>query len=142
MADNIDIRDASGVTQVVGTDDISGVHYQRVKVTYGPDGQVIEVSPSNPLPSISVFRGSVRALAVTVGTSAVALPSSALSNRKIWIVVNLSNQVLYLGDSSVTTTTGFPIQPGAGWQLALGPEVTIYGICASGSNDIRILEVS
>ena len=38
MADNVAISAGSGTT--VGTDEVSLVHYQRVKVVWGPDGTV------------------------------------------------------------------------------------------------------
>lgn len=49
MTDNVPITPGSGAS--VATDDIGGVHYQRVKVCYGTDGNFTEVSTSNPLPT-------------------------------------------------------------------------------------------
>lgn len=48
MADNVGVTPGSGVT--VATDDIGGVQYQRVKVTFGTDGSATDASSSNPLP--------------------------------------------------------------------------------------------
>lgn len=49
MADNVPITAGSGTD--VGTDDISSVHYQRVKVIQGEDGTNDgDVSRANPLP--------------------------------------------------------------------------------------------
>lgn len=42
MADNIAITQGAGTT--VATDDIGGVHYQRVKPTLGADGTAVDVS--------------------------------------------------------------------------------------------------
>lgn len=53
MADNVTIP-ASGTgtaTPVVATDDIGGVHYQRVKLTWGADGTANDASASNPVPT-------------------------------------------------------------------------------------------
>ena len=49
MTDNVAITAGSGTT--IATDDISGVHYQRVKVTWGADGTGNDASTSNPLPT-------------------------------------------------------------------------------------------
>lgn len=42
MADNVTITQGSGTT--IATDDIGGVHYQRVKPTLGADGTAVDVS--------------------------------------------------------------------------------------------------
>lgn len=49
MADNVTLNPGTGGA-VVASDNIAGVQYQRVKVTYGPDGAASDVSATNPLP--------------------------------------------------------------------------------------------
>jgi len=46
LADNITISGG-----IVATDDISGVHVQRVKATWGADGTATDVSAAAPLPT-------------------------------------------------------------------------------------------
>lgn len=48
MADNVAITAGTGTT--VATDEVGGVHYQRVKVAHGADGAATDVSTSSPLP--------------------------------------------------------------------------------------------
>lgn len=48
MADNVPITAGTGTD--IATDLIAGVHYQRVKVTFGTDGSSTDASSSNPLP--------------------------------------------------------------------------------------------
>jgi len=48
MADNIQVTQGTGT--VMATDDISGVQYPRVKVSWGVDGSAVDASASNPLP--------------------------------------------------------------------------------------------
>jgi hypothetical protein len=50
MADNIDIKDASGATITVGSDQVAGIQYPRHKLVWGADGTVNDASASNPLP--------------------------------------------------------------------------------------------
>lgn len=50
MADNISITPGSGNS--VATDDIGGIHYQRVKITSGADGTATDVSAAAPLPTV------------------------------------------------------------------------------------------
>lgn len=51
MADN-DPKASSAGTLSVATDDISGVHYQRVKVNFGDNGEATDVSSTDPLPTV------------------------------------------------------------------------------------------
>jgi len=51
MADNIGYTPGSGAT--VAADEIGGVLYQRVKPAWGVDGTVVDVSDTNPLPTVS-----------------------------------------------------------------------------------------
>lgn len=50
MADNVAITAGSGTS--IATDDIGGVHFQRLKVTWGPDGTAndADVASGKPLP--------------------------------------------------------------------------------------------
>jgi hypothetical protein len=78
---------------------------------------------------------------VTVGTSAVALPSSALAGRHKLIVQNTSSNDIYVGASDVTTTKGIRVAKGATLELNCG-EVALYGIAAGAGNDVRVLELA
>lgn len=48
MADNVAITAGSGT--VIAADDISSVFYQRVKMTWGPDGTANDANLATPLP--------------------------------------------------------------------------------------------
>jgi len=52
MADDITIKDGAGSDKAVATDDVSGVHYQRVKVVWGGNDTATQVqdSDNNRLP--------------------------------------------------------------------------------------------
>lgn len=50
MADNTTLSTMTG-GDVIATDDIAGVKYQRVKVNYGADGSAIDVDATHGLPS-------------------------------------------------------------------------------------------
>lgn len=53
MSDNVAVTPGSGAT--IATDDIGGIQYQRVKVTFGADGSATDVSEGNPLPISGTF---------------------------------------------------------------------------------------
>lgn len=85
------------------------------------------------------------AKAVTVGTTATQLTTSSKRNSAILIYNNSSNTV-YLGNSSVTTTNGYPLSAGADFAIdatAFGIEgetlPDIYGI-ASAASEVRVWE--
>ena len=77
MADNIAVTAGTGTT--VATDDIAGVHYQRVKLTQGADGSATDVSSAAPL-QVTLANGTVPSHAVTnAGTFAVQVDGAALT---------------------------------------------------------------
>jgi hypothetical protein len=49
MADNVELNAGSGGA-TLATDDIAGVHHQKVKVEFGGDDSATQVSSGNPLP--------------------------------------------------------------------------------------------
>lgn len=48
MTDNVPITAGAGTN--IASDDIGGVQYQRIKMTYGQDGSATDVSSVNPMP--------------------------------------------------------------------------------------------
>lgn len=82
--------------------------------------------------------------AISVSTTAVAaqVGGSNLTERKTLIIYNNSNNTIYWGYSSgVTTANGIPVYKDQyfTWD-GLGPNVTIWLIAASGTNDVRVAE--
>lgn len=81
MADNTLQTDAANIA----TDDIGGVHYQRVKNVFGPDGVALDVSSTNPLPVES--RPAVRTVGTASGNIGVAyLTGTALQSAAALLV--------------------------------------------------------
>lgn len=80
---------------------------------------------------------------VTVGTSAVALPTSPLANRSSMMVQMLSGGQLYLGSATVTNsgaTRGFLINNGGFVSVDAGPSNAIYGIANAAGKDVLVWE--
>ncbi len=80
-----------------------------------------------------------------VGTSVVELTGTEFPG---WILLNNSSVIIYLGDSSVATSDGFPIAAGAYFSpgeiahTTLSGKVSgirLYAIAGSTSNDVRVL---
>lgn len=76
MPDNLAYT--AGVGSTVATDDIGGVHFQRVKPAIGADGTAVDVSAANPMPvaaygelieALEAQRMALQALTRTIGQS-------------------------------------------------------------------------
>jgi hypothetical protein len=78
----------------------------------------------------------------TVNTTATIIPSTAASGRRSIEVYNNGSNTVFLGNSSVTTSTGMPLVAGGNKAYDLDDSVVLYGITASGSSDVRSLEGS
>lgn len=146
---NIPITAGTGTD--VATDQIAGDrHYQFVKLADGTvDSTTKSLITTSPAASTDpglvvrpiLPRGSKSTVAaVSVGTSATPIIASNAARKALYIVNNGTVPV-YLGNSGVATTTGLPL-------LAAGSVTDVvttdawYGIVASGTADVRVVEVS
>jgi hypothetical protein len=78
MADNVGYTPGSG--EIIATDDIAGVQYQRVKPVWGTDGVAQDVNNTTPLPvtgaqelmeAIEAMRQAIHSLTRTIGLAQV-----------------------------------------------------------------------
>lgn len=81
--------------------------------------------------------------AVTVGGSATPLPASPQEFRRALVVHNNSAITIFLGDSTVTTSTGLPVAAGEkiSFDIQGNPNVVIYAVSGSSAN-VRIMELA
>lgn len=87
---------------------------------------------------------------LSVSTTAIPLPAIPLANRNAMSIRNLSQtDVLYIGfDSSVTAdsvvgiTSGWQLGPNEGFNIDVQGSIPIYGIAASGSILVQVMELS
>lgn len=99
-------------------------------------------TPPNNI-NINPLRGVPLSTAVTVPTTPQALPSNPLAHRRTLIIFNNSSQTVYIGDSTVNASGGFPIPRGQySPPIDAGPRMIIYGVSTSGTAEVRVLEVS
>lgn len=93
--------------------------------------------------NINGLRGPILSTQLEVGASAALLPNTALANRRSIILYNGGNNILYIGNSSVTSSNGFPIAAGQySPSIDLSDKVDLYGISGGGTLDIRVFESS
>jgi len=90
------------------------------------------------------FKYSIETAVVSVGTTATALPTTALVGRKYIEVQNIGSSIVYLGDSTVTAdeaaTGGIQLVPRAVWREPYDHTVVIYGIVAASTCKIVVGE--
>lgn len=74
-------------------------------------------------------------------STATAVPAANLTGRHSVTIQNLDAAIdCYLGDSTVTTSTGLKLSPGGSISLPLSEAVTIYAIAASGTPSVAAME--
>jgi hypothetical protein len=80
MADNTTLNPGVG-GDVIATDDIAGVKYQRIKIGFGEEGTYLDVSDTDPLPVLGPLTDAelrAAAIAVTGGLTDTELRASPL----------------------------------------------------------------
>lgn len=140
MADNTTLNTMTG-GDVIATDDIAGVKYQRVKLNFGADGASSDVSTTNPLP-ISQTTAAISTLANVSGSaSSVTLVASNTDRRKV-IMYNDSTADCYVKYGTTASATSFT------WLMAAGSHIEedcyngiITGIWTSATGSMRVTEV-
>lgn len=97
MADNVTLNPGTGGA-VVATDDIAGVQFQRVKVTYGVDGVADDVSAANPLPvaisSVPLPAGAATETTLEALQTLLATLSASVGNHNAPFVDGSPGQVM------------------------------------------------
>lgn len=71
MADNTTLNPGVG-GDVIATDDIAGVKYQRIKIGFGEEGTYLDVSDTDPLPVLGPLTDAELRAAPLVVTDATA----------------------------------------------------------------------
>lgn len=78
------------------------------------------------------------AVTLTTLNTAYLLPASEQASRKTLIIYNVSDTAVYIGTSSVTTTTGILLP--AGGTMTLDAESGVYAICGTSGKIVNVLE--
>lgn len=79
---------------------------------------------------------------ITTTASLVNVSGSNQTNR-ILLTIQPTNGTIYVGgDSSVTTSSGTPVESGSFFPMYVTDTCDVYAICASGTVNIRIMEGS
>ena len=80
---------------------------------------------------------------ITVNGTATKLPSTPLIGREVLAITNINTSVaiLYVGNASVNTTNGFPLDSSTpSMSIDIDNTVDIYGITNGTNISVRVLE--
>jgi len=96
------------------------------------------------LPAMAAPNTAFDTSAVTVGLTAIKLPTSNLASRKGLLIQNLGNKPIYIGTSTVTTSTGVQIAGGGTYEASpgMGPALQVWAISGTAGQDVRIMEIA
>lgn len=147
MANNISIN--PGATTPVATDDIAGVHYQRVKITDGTEDSAIAMKV-NADGSVSMkdigVNATVQFFALALSTTIVPVQTggSNLANRVFIHLQNDSDVAIEIhSNPAFTPGTGTLIPSGQTAGFSWGPGITVYARAASGTGKaLRVIEMA
>lgn len=78
---------------------------------------------------------------VSVGTTATRIDSEDLSAGSSAALANVGGATVFVGGPDVTTAIGFPLAAGERMAFDLRRGDEIYGVVASGTVEVRVLEV-
>ena len=116
--------------------DLSG---NVMKVTASGEGLVTGTFAT----TLEQIENSPTTKSVTVTTSATQLDATPLTDRKTIVIANTSDTVIaYIGGSGVTTANGFTLEPKEKQSLDMDDGAALYAIVASGTLDIRVMELN
>lgn len=143
MADNTTLNLGSG-GDVIATDDIGGIKFQRVKIVLGGDGvNDGDVSSINPIPTTPA-QNAVTVTSRSGTTSATINTSTTLmtanTSRKGFLIQNLhasaSIFINELGSAATTTQPSIEIKAGTTFQYPAGITVTAAITVISGTASV------
>ena len=124
MADNITIKDGASADQIVATDQIAGVHYERNKISIGDDGFAVDASLVAPVPvamgaqKVSDFQ-EVAINCATSGDNTIVTGTSGQSVRvyAFFLMVNAAVNLKFKDGASTDFHPAWPfLSQGAGWE--------------------------
>ena len=146
MANNGTITPGVGLT--VATDEIGGVHYQRVKIMDGTEDSLnaMKVDSSGAVRVIDAGVNTAAqafALALTTAVVAVQTGGANLANRVFIHMQNRGAADVEIGFApGFALGTGTIIPSGQSAGFALGPGVTVYARTVSATASLRVIELA
>ena len=146
-ATDLDIRDLVAATDSVTSHLADGAGTALTSTLVGSDQALdVNVVASAPLQIEDAALANTAiasgATALTTGGTAQDVVASPLVDRKYLYLYNDDNQTMYIGQSGVSASTGFPVPPGAYLELRAGAALDIEFVSSKNNHDLRYLELA
>jgi len=136
-----DSVDVSGSSVTVSATDLDIRDLDFATDSVDVSGSSVSITGTITTSDAALANTAVLASAVTSTTTSATL-GLALASRKYLTVYNNGNKVVYVGQSGVTTSNGFPVFPGSLVEMRLGAAVALHSVAEAGSQNVRALELS
>lgn len=110
----------------------------RATPVTNPDGSAIGAGTSGPLPAgtntiggvVPRGTGTLATGQVSVSTTSTQVVAARANRATVTMSVGAANACAF-GNTGVTTTTGFPLQPVAGATLSLDTSAAVFAVCSA-----------
>ncbi len=135
----LDIRAISQATDSIDSWTHDGTGTAITSTAGALDVNIASGDIDDSLANTDIAVGSTSVDTTAGGTD---LRATDLAARKWFYIYNNGNKFIYLGESGVTSATGFPLPPGAMVDLRAGASINMYAIADAGTQDVRTLELS
>lgn len=95
---------------------------------------------------VDIANGTILQQQVSVTSTAAAVPTSALANRKTLMLQNTSANKMWIGSTTVTTsgaTAGIELPANSFMEMEVGPAVSVFAVkSGAGSLTLNVLELA
>lgn len=136
-----DSVDVSGSSVIVSATDLDIRDLAFATDSVDVSGSSVSISGTVTTSDAALANSAVLASAVSSTTTSATLGLS-LTDRKYLTLYNNGNKVVFVGQSGVTTSNGFPIFPGSLIDMRLGAAVALHSVAEAGTQEVRALQLS
>lgn len=134
---DLDIRDLTHVSDSVSLGDGTTLY---TGTTVGSDHGLDVYTLNDPSTANTAIATNQNLL--DAADTAEDVVASPLPDRKTLYIYNNDNKKMYVGETGVSSSDGFPLSPGAYLELKAGPSVDIEWVSSKLNHDMRTLELS
>ena len=141
-ATNLDIRDLTAASDSVAAWAFDGTGNAITSTAGALDVNI--ASGTVTTSDAALADSAIKALAETVTNTAAQIVDGGdeLASRKYLFLYNNGNKTVFIGETGVTASSGFPLPPGSILEARIGAAVDVFAISQAGSQNVRTLQLS
>lgn len=141
-ATNLDIRDLTAAS-----DSVAAWAFDGTGTAITSTGGALDVNIASGTVNVSdvaLANAAIKALAETVTNTAAQIVDGGdeLASRKYLFLYNNGNKTVFIGETGVTASSGFPLPPGSILEARIGAAVDVFAISQAGNQNVRTLQLS